>query len=76
MAVEEGFVRKSGAWYTHEGDQLGQGKENARKYLKDNSGLTDELERQIKEKKMAAAKPELAVVPASIDDDEEMPEED
>jgi recombination protein RecA len=76
MAVEEGFVRKSGAWYTHDGDQLGQGKENARKYLKDNPGLTNELERQIKEKKMAAAKPELAVVPVSIDDDEEMPEED
>jgi recombination protein RecA len=75
MAVEEGFVRKSGAWYTHDGDQLGQGKENARKYLKDNAGLTNDLERQLKEKKMAAAKPELAVVPVSIDD-EEMPEED
>ena len=76
MAVEEGFVRKSGAWYTHDGDQLGQGKENARKYLKDNAGLTDELERQIKEKVMAKAKPELAVVPAAIDEPEEMPEED
>ena len=30
MGVEQGFVRKSGAWYTYEGDQLGQGKENAR----------------------------------------------
>jgi recombination protein RecA len=76
MAVEEGFVRKSGAWYTHDGDQLGQGKENARKYLRDNAGLTDELERQIKEKVMAKAKPELAVVPAAIDEPEEMPEED
>jgi recombination protein RecA len=76
MAVEEGFVRKSGAWYTHDGDQLGQGKENARKFLKDNSGLTDELERQIKEKVMAKAKPELAIVPAAIDEPEEMPEED
>ncbi len=75
MAVEEGFVRKSGAWYTHDGDQLGQGKENARKYLKDNAGLADELERQIKEKVMAKAKPELAVVPAAIDEPEEMPEE-
>ena len=76
MAVEEGFVRKSGAWYTHDGDQLGQGKENARKYLRDNAGLADELERQIKEKVMAKAKPELAVVPAAIDEPEEMPEED
>jgi recombination protein RecA len=76
MAVEEGLVRKSGAWYTHDGDQLGQGKENARKYLKDNAGLTNDLERQLKEKKMAVAKTELAVVPVAIDDDEEMPEED
>ena len=76
MAVDEGLVRKSGAWYTHDGDQLGQGKENARKYLKDNAGLTNDLERQLKEKKMAVAKTELAVVPVAIDDDEEMPEED
>ncbi|MEO8519221.1 MAG: recombinase RecA, partial [Dermatophilaceae bacterium] len=34
MGVEHGFVRKAGAWYTYEGDQLGQGKENARSFLK------------------------------------------
>ena len=33
MGVEQGFVRKAGAWYTYEGDQLGQGKENARNFL-------------------------------------------
>jgi len=63
MAVEEGLVRKSGAWYTHEGDQLGQGKENARSYLKDNPELTNELERQLKEKVgIGAAKADLTVV--------------
>ena len=50
MGVEHGFVRKSGAWYTYEGDQLGQGKENARNFLRDNPGLADELERKIKAK--------------------------
>ena len=50
MGVEQGFVRKSGAWYTYEGDQLGQGKENARAFLRDNPDLTDELEKRIKEK--------------------------
>jgi recombination protein RecA len=50
MGVEQGFVRKSGAWYTYEGDQLGQGKENARQFLKDNPDLTDELEVKIKTK--------------------------
>ena len=33
MGVEHGFVRKAGAWYTYDGDQLGQGKENARAFL-------------------------------------------
>jgi recombination protein RecA len=50
MGVEHGFVRKAGAWYTYEGDQLGQGKENARGFLKDNPDLSDELERKIKSK--------------------------
>ena len=50
MGVEHGFVRKAGAWYTYEGDQLGQGKENARGFLKDNPDLSDELEKKIKSK--------------------------
>ena len=50
MGVEHGFVRKAGAWYTYDGDQLGQGKENARAFLRDNPDLADELEKKIKEK--------------------------
>ncbi|MEU9578627.1 recombinase RecA [Streptomyces chilikensis] len=50
MGVEHGFVRKAGAWYTYEGDQLGQGKENARNFLKDNPALAEEIERKIKTK--------------------------
>jgi recombination protein RecA len=50
MGVEHGFIRKSGAWYTYEGDQLGQGKENARNFLRDNPDLADEIERKIKVK--------------------------
>ncbi|MFW6203474.1 MAG: recombinase RecA [Actinomycetota bacterium] len=50
LGVEQGLVRKSGAWYTYEGDQLGQGKENARNFLKDNPDLADEIEKKIKEK--------------------------
>ncbi|MBC9224800.1 recombinase RecA [Aeromicrobium sp. 636] len=49
MGVEAGFVRKAGAWYTYEGDQLGQGKENARAFLRDNPDLADELDKRIKE---------------------------
>jgi recombination protein RecA len=50
LGVEQGIVRKAGAWYTYEGDQLGQGKENARNFLKDNPDLADEIEKKIKEK--------------------------
>ncbi|HBF80057.1 MAG TPA: DNA recombination/repair protein RecA, partial [Streptomyces sp.] len=50
MGVEHGFVRKAGAWYTYEGDQLGRGKENARNFLKDNPDLADGIEKKILEK--------------------------
>ncbi|HLS14239.1 MAG TPA: hypothetical protein VK095_06970 [Beutenbergiaceae bacterium] len=50
LGVEHGLVRKSGAWYTYEGDQLGQGKENSRRFLKDNPELADEIEDKIKAK--------------------------
>jgi recombination protein RecA len=50
VGVEAGLVRKAGAWYTYEGDQLGQGKENARQFLKDNPDLANELEKKILEK--------------------------
>ena len=47
LGVECGIVRKAGAWFTYEADQLGQGKENARTYLKKNPDVADELERRI-----------------------------
>ncbi|MFC5327465.1 recombinase RecA [Brachybacterium fresconis] len=47
LGVEHGVVRKSGAWFTYEGDQLGQGKENARQFLKDNPDLAVEIEEKI-----------------------------
>lgn len=48
MGVEHSIVRKSGAWYTYDGDQLGQGKENSRRFLKDNPDLATEIEKRIK----------------------------
>ena len=50
VGVESGLVRKAGAWFTYEGDQLGQGKENARTFLRDNPDLANELEKRILEK--------------------------
>ncbi|MDH2444994.1 recombinase RecA [Amnibacterium sp. CER49] len=45
--VEQGIVKKSGAWYTYEGDQLGQGKEKARDFLLNNPDVAEEIERKI-----------------------------
>jgi recombination protein RecA len=50
LGVEQGIVRKAGAWYTYEGDQLGQGKENARNFLRENVDTANEIEKKIKEK--------------------------
>jgi len=47
FGVEHGIVRKSGAWYTYEGDQLGQGKENSRNFLLNNKPVADEIEQKI-----------------------------
>jgi recombination protein RecA len=65
MGVEHGFVRKSGAWYTYDGDQLGQGKENSRAFLRDNPDLSDELEKKIKEKLGVGPRVDVALEPDS-----------
>ena len=47
FGVEHDIVKKSGAWYTYEGDQLGQGKENARKFLIANPEIAADIEHKI-----------------------------
>ncbi len=64
LGVEHGIVRKSGAWYTYDADQLGQGKENARTFLRDNPHLADEIEKKIKEKLGIGARIDI---PAEVD---------
>ena len=68
VGVEQGIVRKSGAWYTYDGDQLGQGKENARNFLRDNPDLAEEIEKRIKEKLGVGAQvTQEAPLPAPVD---------
>jgi recombination protein RecA len=62
--VEQGIVRKSGAWYTYDGDQLGQGKENARNFLRDNPDLAEGIEKKIKEKLGVGARVDAEAGPA------------
>ena len=48
MGVEKGIVTKSGSWFTYQGQQLGQGKENARSFLESHKELTSQIEEEIK----------------------------
>ncbi|MBQ1042226.1 MULTISPECIES: recombinase RecA [unclassified Micromonospora] len=50
VGVEQAIIRKSGAWYTYDGDQLGQGKEKAREFLRENPDVAAEIEKKILEK--------------------------
>ncbi|RKE63696.1 recombinase RecA [Microbacterium sp. AG238] len=50
FGVEHGIVKKSGAWYTYDGEQLGQGKENARNFLLKNADVAVDIENKIKQK--------------------------
>jgi recombination protein RecA len=50
VGVEEAIIRKAGAWYTYDGEQLGQGKEKARLFLKENLDIAQEIEKKVKEK--------------------------
>ena len=71
LGVEHGIVRKAGAWFTYESDQLGQGKENARNYLKRNPEVAAEIERRLRIQlgvdKDAAAEAGKDDVPEGID---------
>ncbi len=49
VGVDEGIVRKAGAWYSYDDEQLGQGRENARQFLIDNPDIRNEIEKKVKE---------------------------
>ena len=62
LAVSEGIVKKSGAWFTYDGEQLGQGRENAKKFLQANPEVTVEVADLV----WKAVMPEPAEEPASV----------
>jgi len=65
VAVEEGIVKKAGAWYTYDGDQLGQGREKAKQFLRENPQLSVQLQDQV-----------LRAVGVIVDEEEELEESD
>ncbi len=73
LGVEEGIIRKAGAWFTYDGDQLGQGKENARTFLREHADVALEIERRILEKVGVTA---AAAAARAADDDDVADDED
>ncbi|MBR7117555.1 MAG: recombinase RecA [Clostridia bacterium] len=67
MAIQLEIIEKSGAWFYYEGDRLGQGKDNVRKYLETDKELMDKIEGQVREKVMNLGADE-EISPASDDD--------
>ena len=78
MGVDAEIIRKSGAWFTYEGDQLGQGREKAREFLAEHEDLRDEIERRVREAVGLTAFSEaddkpIEIVPDLVLDDEDEP---
>ncbi len=57
LAAEYGFLEKSGAWYSYDGQRIGQGRENAKKFLTENPAVMEELDRKVREKVGAQVAP-------------------
>lgn len=68
LGVEEGIIKKSGAWFTYNGDQLGQGMEKARNFLKTNEAVATEIEQKILIKLGIIADPEASADDAAAAD--------
>jgi len=74
MAVERDIIHKSGAWFSYEDQRIGQGRENARQYLRDNPELADKIEKILRDE--AAAKLAGDPSPVSMDDPADLEDED
>jgi recombination protein RecA len=73
LASEHNIIEKLGAWYSYDGERIGQGRENARDFLKANPTIADEIEAKLRAK--LAAKPVAAMPPSANGAGEEEPEQ-
>jgi recombination protein RecA len=67
LGVRENLIDKSGAWYSYNGDRIGQGKENVRQFLRDNPAIADEIDQQLRARLLVSAKPGAATEPAAVE---------
>ena len=71
IGAEQDIVQKSGAWFSFEGERLGQGRENAKQYLKDHPEISSKIEKNIRDLLLSASATAKAASAASSSDDEE-----
>jgi recombination protein RecA len=69
VAVELGFVKKAGAWFTYEGEQMGQGRENVKTFLRENPQMMAEIDGRVRERMASALLPDVEFVEGAIDVD-------
>ena len=70
VAVELEFVKKAGAWFTYEGEQLGQGRENVKNFLRENPQMMAEIDERVRESLAKKAEPEVTEELAVLDPDD------
>jgi len=75
LAVNLNLVEKSGAWFSYNGDKIGQGRENAKQYIRENKQVAKELEEKIRENFKKAFENSLADDEVIDQEQEEEPEE-
>ncbi|XID95054.1 recombinase RecA [Paenibacillaceae bacterium WGS1546] len=71
IGTEQDIIQKSGAWFSYNNERLGQGRENAKQYLKDNPDISDKIEKQIREALLASSLASGQAGSFSSDDDED-----
>jgi len=71
VGVDLGFIKKSGAWFTYEGEQLGQGRENVKTFLRENPQLMAEVDERVRQHLAPTEEPEPGAVTGSNDPDDQ-----
>ena len=75
LAVQQDLIKKSGAYYSYNGMRIGQGRDNARRYLMENPDTFEEIEKLIRDSFSKAAETEAPVAPDVADEDEDEEED-
>ena len=60
LGVANNIVAKSGAWYSYEGDRIGQGKENVRQFLRENKDMATDIDQRLRAELLGSPEPEAA----------------